>query len=268
MDPRGQTPGQVLIGLLVLFLLVGVLAAQDEMVLIPAGPFTMGNDHGPSDERPAHRVVLSAFRIDRNKVTNQEFALFLNANGVKSLEGEDRYDWDDSDARIHRREGGFRADPGSEQHPAVEVSWFGARDYCAWKGKRLPTEAEWEKAARGTNGRQYPWGNALPTPARAVYGRSYNTTEPVGMKPAGVSPYAVHEMIGNLREWTASQYRPYPYRADDGRESLDPKGTRVVRGASHDDGADSLRVTIRRRYDHRGFARGHHFLGFRCVKIA
>jgi len=257
---------QLSLGLLVTVFLTGILGADEEMVPVPAGPFTMGSDRGPSDERPAHTVNLPAFSIDRNKITNQEFAPFLNAKGLKSGEGEDYYDWDDNDARIHRRDGRFTVDAGFERHPAVEVGWFGAHDYCAWRGKRLPTEAEWEKAARGTDGRQYPWGNEPPNPASAVYGRPYNSTEQIGGKPAGVSPYGAHEMIGNLREWTASQYRPYPYRTDDGREIPDPHATRVVRGASHDDGADSLRVTIRRYYDHRGFARGHHFIGFRCAK--
>ncbi|MBI2544673.1 MAG: SUMF1/EgtB/PvdO family nonheme iron enzyme, partial [Candidatus Rokubacteria bacterium] len=205
------------------------------VVEVPAGVFRMGSDSGPEDERPAYEVFLPAFSIDRTPVTNAEFAAFLNAKGLKSPEGEDDFDWDDADARIHRVGGQWVALPGLEEHPAVEVSWFGARAYCAWKGKRLPTEAEWEKAARGTDGRRYPWGNDPPTPDRAVYGRGYNVTEPVGLKPAGASPYG------------------------------DRTATRVVRGSSHDDGADGLRVTIRRYYEHRGTARGHHHLGFRCA---
>lgn len=213
-----------------------------------------------------HGLYLGQFYIDRHKVTNREFAAFLNAKGLKSPEGEDYYDWDDADARIRRVAQIFMPDPMFENHPAVEVSWFGARDYCVWKGKRLPTEAEWEKAARGNDGRRYPWGNDPPTPDRADYGRGYNATEPVGLKPAGMCPHGVHDIIGNLREWTGSQYRPYPYRKDDGREAPDPKATRVVRGASHDDGPDGLRVTIRRYYEHSGTARGHHHVGFRCSR--
>ena len=240
-------------------------AAADGVMLVDSGPFVMGSDRDSSAEAPQHGLFLSQFYIDRHKVTNREFAAFLNAKGLKSPEGEDYYDWDDEDARIHRVSQIFMPDPGFENHPAVEVSWFGARDYCAWRGKRLPTEAEWEKAARGTDGRRYPWGNDPPTRDRAVYGRGYNETKAVGMKPAGTSPYGVHDMVGNLREWTSSQYRPYPYRKDDGREAPDRTATRVVRGASHDDGPDALRVTLRRYYEHRGTARGHHFVGFRCA---
>src|SRR3972149_10122244 len=162
---RSLLPRVFLLPVLI-FLSVGAPGAQvDDMVVVPAGLFTMGSDRGPSDERPSHTVVLPAFRIDRNKVTNQEMAEFLNAKGLKSPEGEEYYDWDDSDARIHRRDGRFTVDPGFERHPAVEVSWFGARDYCAWRGKRRPTEAAWEKAARGRDGRPHPRGNAAPPPA-------------------------------------------------------------------------------------------------------
>ena len=236
------------------------------MVRVDGGLFLMGSDHDGPDEAPAHRVSLPPFWIDRHKVTNREFAAFLNARGLKSPEGEDHFDWDDADARIHRVQGQFVTDPGFEQHPAVEVSWFGARNYCAWRGKRLPTEAEWEKAARGTDERRYPWGNAPPTRDHAVYGRAYNMTEPIGTRPSGASPYGVYDMAGHLREWTATQFRPYPYRGDDGREEAERRATRVVRGASHDDGADSLRITIRRYYGHSGTARGRHHVGFRCAK--
>jgi iron(II)-dependent oxidoreductase len=251
--------------LIALVVLASPGSADDGMARIPAGAFLLGSDRDGPAETPAHRLSLSSFRIDRHKATNTEVAAFLDAKGLRGPEGEEYYDWDDPDARIHRRGGRFVPDPGFEQHPAVEVSWFGARDFCAWRGKRLPTEAEWEKAARGADGRRYPWGEAAPTPHLAVYGRSYNATLPVDAKPAGVSPYGVHGMVGNLREWTASQYRPYPYRPDDGRERPEPRATRVIRGGSHDDGPESLRVTIRHYYEHSGTARGHHHVGFRCA---
>src|SRR5262245_33974413 len=230
-------------------------AAADGIMLVQAGAFWMGRDDGPADEAPHHRVYVQDFWIERHKVTNAEFARFLNATGLRPSGSERRYDEDDADARIHRSDRRWVADPGFERHPVVEVSWFGARDYCAWKGRRLPTEAEWEKAARGDDRRPYPWGTAPPALHLAVFGRAYNATEPTGSRPDGTSPYRVEDMLGNLREWTVSVFRPYPYRADGDRESYTgATGRVVVRGASHDDPADSLTVTRRRSYDRRGAA--------------
>ena len=251
-------------------LAVGVLAipavaAADGIMLIQAGAFWMGRDDGPPDEAPRHRVYVRDFWIERHKVTNAEFALFLNATGLRPPGSDRRYDEDDADARIHRSQGLWIADPGFERHPVAEVSWFGARDYCTWTRRRLPTEAEWEKAARGDDERPYPWGFAAPTPQLAVFGRAYNATDSTS-RPAGASPYRVEDMLGNLREWTSTGLRPYPYRTDDGREPYTgATGRVVVRGASHDDPAESLGVTRRRSYDRRGAAAGHHFVGFRCA---
>jgi formylglycine-generating enzyme required for sulfatase activity len=241
-------------------------AAADGIMLVQAGAFWMGRDDGPADEAPLHRVYVRDFWIERHKVTNAEFADFLNATGLRPTGSERRYDEDDADARIHRVQDRWLADAGYERHPVVEVSWFGARDYCAWKGRRLPTEAEWEKAARGDDRRRYPWGVAAPAPHLAVFGRAYNATEPTASRPDGASPHGVHDMLGNLREWTASILRPYPYGTDGDREPYTgAAGLVVVRGASHDDPADSLGLTQRRSYDRRGAAAGHHFVGFRCA---
>jgi formylglycine-generating enzyme required for sulfatase activity len=241
-------------------------AAADGIMLVQAGAFWMGRDDGPADEAPLHRVYVRDFWIERHKVTNAEFARFLNATGLRPLGSERRYDEDDADARIHRVQGRWVADAGFERHPVVEVSWFGARDYCAWTSRRLPTEAEWEKAARGDDRRTYPWGVAPPAPHLAVFGRAYNATEPTASKPEGASPHGVQDMLGNLREWTVSVLRPYPYRTDGDREPYTgATGHVVVRGASHDDPADSLGLTRRRSYDRRGAAAGHHFVGFRCA---
>ena len=261
----------ILVGRLVVSLLAANLVAvpaaawADGIMLIQAGAFWMGRDDGPPDEAPRHRVYVRDFWIERHKVTNAEFALFLNATGLRPPGSDRRYDEDDTDARIHRSQGLWIADPGFERHPVAEVSWFGARDYCTWTGRRLPTEAEWEKAARGDDERPYPWGFAAPTPQLAVFGRAYNATDSTS-RPAGASPYRVEDMLGNLREWTSTALRPYPYRTDDGREPYTgATGRVVVRGASHDDPAESLGVTRRRSYDRRGAAAGHHFVGFRCA---
>jgi iron(II)-dependent oxidoreductase len=247
-------------------------AGADGIMLVQAGAFWMGRDDGPAEEAPRHRVYVRTFWIERHKVTNAEFASFLDARGLVSPEGERRYDIDDADARIRLvgarssdAPGRFVVDPGFEGHPAVEVSWYGARDYCEWRGRRLPSEAEWEKAARGDDRRPYPWGWEPPTPERAVFGRLYNATRPTDGRPAGASPHGVHDLLGNLREWTSTILQPYPYRPDDGREPFSGQGQVVVRGASHDDPAASLAVTTRRSYERRQAAAGHHHVGFRCA---
>ncbi|MBI4635431.1 MAG: SUMF1/EgtB/PvdO family nonheme iron enzyme [Candidatus Rokubacteria bacterium] len=250
-------------------LAVASVASADGIMLVQAGAFWMGRDDGPPEEAPMHRVYVRDFWIERHKVTNAEFAEFLNAMGPRSAEDERRYDWDDADARIHLRPVSTRekwtADAGFERHPAVEVSWFGARDYCQWKGRRLPTEAEWEKAARGEDRRPYPWGSRAPAPELAVFARPGNATDRGDARPGGRSPVGVEDLLGNLREWTATILRPYPYRHDDGREGFAGTGRVVVRGAAHDDPPESLGVTVRRHYDRRGAAAGHHHVGFRCA---
>ncbi|OGA43443.1 MAG: hypothetical protein A3G24_12575 [Betaproteobacteria bacterium RIFCSPLOWO2_12_FULL_62_13] len=240
--------------------------ALGEMVNIPAGPFTMGSNTGPQDERPAHPVTLPAFAIDRLPVTNAQFAEFLNAIGPVNKQGERLFDIDDPDARVHQVGGKWAADKGFENHPVVEVSWAGARDHCAWRGKRLPAEAEWEKAARGINGRKYPWGAAPPDRSRAQFGRGYNDTAPVDKFPAGASPYGAQDMAGNAWEWVSSAYRPYPYRAGDGREDLAAGPMRGTRGGGHDSPAEEITTTQRGRNLSRNPASGHHNIGFRCAK--
>lgn len=236
------------------------------MVSVPAGPFTMGRDDGPADERPAHLVDVAQFAIERMPVTNAQFAEFLNATGLTNGSGERLFDHDDADARIRRRQGKWAADPGYEDHPAVEMPWAGARDYCAWRGKRLPTEAEWEKAARGTDQRKYPWGNQRPDRTRAQFGAAYNETVPVGRARAGASPHGALDMAGNVWEWVASAYRPYPYRSDDGREDRAAGPVRGTRGGGHDSPAEEITTTQRGRNLSRNPASGHHNIGFRCAR--
>jgi iron(II)-dependent oxidoreductase len=249
---------------------VVVAAAQlphdTDMILIPAGPFTMGRDDGPEDERPAHTVMLRVFEIDRLPVTNAQFARFLDRHGPLDASGRRHFDWDDRDARIHQGGGIWRADPGFEDHPVVEASWLGALAYCRSLGKRLPTEAEWEKAARGSDARRYPWGDAAPTEAHAQFARGWNETVPVSLHAAHPSPYGVIGLAGNAWHWVSSAYRAYPYRDDDGREDLTPGPVRATRGGSHDSPAEALRSTERGRTLSRAPAAGHHNIGFRCAR--
>jgi len=243
----------------------GARVLAQEMVEIPAGAYTMGREDGPADERPAHRIALPAFRIDRYPVTNAQFADFLDAAGTHNPRGERLFDFDDPDARVHRADGKWTADKGYENHPAIEVTWAGARDYCAWRGKRLPTEAEWEKAARGTDGRRYPWGNSAPDRVRAQYSARFNETAPVDAFPRGTSPYGVLGMAGNAWEWVSSAYRPYPYDARDGREDLTAGPVRGTRGGGHDSPAEEITTTQRGRTLSRNPASGHHNIGLRCA---
>jgi iron(II)-dependent oxidoreductase len=235
------------------------------MALVAAGDFVMGSNNGPDDEKPEHRVFVKSFLIDVLPVSNADFAKFLNVRGLKNHLGESFYDDDDRDARIHQQNSSWQADRGYETHPANEVSWVGARDYCASLNKRLPTEAEWEKAARGTDGRKYPWGNSKPDRTRALYGAAYNASAPVDAFPAGASPYGVLDLSGNQWEWVASAYRPYPYSADDGREHQTPGPIRSTRGGGHDSTEDELTTTQRGRNLSRNPKAGHHNIGFRCA---
>jgi len=238
----------------------------DGMIRIPAGIFVMGSSDGPEDERPQHKVNLGEFLIDRNQVTNSQFARFLNAVGPQGRRGEKYYDIDDNDARIHRREGKWVADAGHENRPVVEASWFGAATYCAWTGKRLPTEAEWEKAARGTDGRKYPWGNEPPDGSRAHFNSGWNDFRDVGSFLKGASPYGVLDMAGNGWEWVTSAYRPYPYDPHDGREDLTEDQVRGTRGGGQDSNAEDLTVTQRGGHVSRNPRGGHHNIGFRCAR--
>ena len=238
-----------------------------DMIRVTGGVFTMGRDGGHADERPAHDVTLGPFLIDRVAVTNAEFAAFLNAmGGTTNAAGRNLFDEDDDDARIHKVEGNYRADEGFKYHPAVEASWHGARFYCRWRGKRLPTEAEWERAARGTEGRPYPWGNQPPDKGRAHYGAGWGETVGVGSLRGGATPEGVRNMAGNVHEWVSSLYEPYPYGAKDGREHPDASGERVTRGGAADTDAETLSTTWRGANVSRNPLSGHHNIGFRCAK--
>jgi formylglycine-generating enzyme required for sulfatase activity len=246
-----------------------IRASDSGMVRLEGGTFTMGSERGLADERPAHEVTLKAFWLDRRTVTNAEFAAFLDKLGrTTNVRGQHLFDWDDNDARIHWRQARWRADAGFDHHPAVEMSWYGARDYCVAQGKRLPTEAEREFAARGAERRTYPWGEAPPDPARARYGMGWGKTAPAGSLPKGATPEGLLDLAGNVHEWTSTIAQPYPYRSDDGREDADRVADRVTRGGAADTGPETLRTTWRGANVSRRATAGHHNIGFRCAKDA
>ncbi len=216
-----------------------------EMAVVPAGDFLMGSDDPEldADERPAARVHVETFWIDRVEVTNARYGFCVEA-GACSLPA-----------------GPAVNDATKAHHPATIVSWVQAAAYCQWVGKRLPTEAEWEKAARGGDGRRYPWGPSFE-PDRLNAGYTAGTTA-VGRYAGGASPYGVLDMAGNVWEWTSSLYRPYPYDPGDGREDPTARGARVNRGGSWYYGASYVRTTYRATANH--MYRRIADLGFRCA---
>lgn len=176
-------------------------SSLEGMALVPAGPFTMGaNEGGEPDEHPAHTVTLPAFYLDLTEVTNEAYQACI----VKGLCPAP--DPKNANANRFGPDARFR---GPKQ-PVSSLGWDSARAYCAWVGKRLPREAEWEKAARGADARKYPWGNEEPTPARGVFGGS--VTGEVGAHPRGAGPYGHLDLAGNVWEWVEDIYDPYAYQ--------------------------------------------------------
>jgi len=175
------------------------------MLLVPGGTFTMGTDTGgEGDERPAHAVTLAAFWLDRTEVTQAAYDECVAARACPP-----------PDPGILASFSGLFKGP---KKPVIGVSWFAARDYCKWKGKRLPREAEYERAVRGDDGRRYPWGSDAPTHDKTVF--EANATEDVGTHPSGRGPYGHDDLAGNVWEWIDDDYDPFAYarpRASEGR---------------------------------------------------
>jgi ribose/xylose/arabinose/galactoside ABC-type transport system permease subunit/formylglycine-generating enzyme required for sulfatase activity len=222
----------------------------DIMIDIPAGPFTMGNNAGAEDEAPAHQADLSAFEIDRFEVTNADFANFVAATDYQT------------DAEKEGRSRNWRmAAQGKDNHPVVYVSWNDAVAYCRWLGKRLPTEAEWEKAARGTDERIYPWGNEWDPSKANVKDTGLRGTAVVGSFGAGVSPYGVEDIAGNVWEWTADWYEAYP--GSDYQSPYYGQQFRVLRGGGWFETAEWVRTTARNANTEIAASDD---VGFRCAR--
>lgn len=206
------------------------------MVYVPAGEFTMGSTDR-ENQKPVHPVYLDGFWIDKFEVTNAQYATCLNAGACKAL-------W--SNGSFTRGSGYFGV-PLFNNYPVLFVGWDGANAYCAWAGKRLPTEAEWEKAARGTDRRTWPWGNTFDwTLLNSAEGGPRDTMA-VGSFPSSASPYGAMDMAGNVWEWTADWYDG-SYYANSPRNN--PKGPgsgkfHVMRGGSWTSTAIQTRTTFR-----------------------
>jgi gamma-glutamyl hercynylcysteine S-oxide synthase len=258
-------------------------------VLVPDGEFTMGTSTEPwalDNERPAHRACTDAYWLDTTPVTNGDYQRFL-ADG-----GYDDPRWWSEQGWAHRCDAGLVApqfwyldsgswwrtrfgntEPVPPDEPVVHVSFFEAQAYAAWTGKRLPTEVEWEKAARFDpatgRSRRFPWGDEGPTPARANLGQRHLQPAAAGSYPAGASPLGVHQLIGDVWEWTSSGFAgypgfaPFPYR--EYSEVFLGGDYRMLRGGSFGTDAAACRGTFR-NWDHP--VRRQIFAGFRCARDA
>ena len=221
------------------------------MVLIPGGEFIMGSEEKP-DERPSHPVFLDDYLIDIVEVTTGLYRKFL-----VSTRRDPPYKWDDA---IEGRD---------DNKPVIGVTYHDAAAYCRWVEKRLPTEAEWEKAARGIDQRKFPWGNDEPSELQGNFGRccgwkGYSVLKIVGSTEQGISPYGVHDLAGNVWEWVADWYAPDYYKKS---PSSNPPGPstgdrKVIRGGSWSNTIADLRVTARDRVPP---AYKNMSLGFRCA---
>jgi len=218
-----------------------------EMVLVLEGEFNMGSNSGEGDERPVHTVFLDGFYIDKYEVTNAQYQAFVEATDRAQSEYAD-------DNRFN-----------GPQQPVVGVSWFDANDYCTWTGLRLPTEAEWEKVARGTDGRTYPWGEGIDA-SKANYDMDIGMTTRVGSYPEGVSPYGAYDMAGNAWEWVTDWYGFDYYVSSPVHNPTGPESGsyRVIRGGSWDHNPSGLRTTTRvRRHPSDSL---NYIVGFRCTR--
>ena len=203
------------------------------MIYVPAGKFLMGSNDDDADafdsEHPQHTVYLDAFWIDKTEVTNSQYRLCVEAEACKEPGC-----WDDDVRNI-------------PDQPVVCVSWYDAQAYAAWAGGRLPTEAEWEKAARGTDGRLFPWGNSSPNCNRANYFGCLGRANSVGSYPSGASPYGVLDMAGNVWEWIADHYdvRYYVHSPDRNPKGPESGDRRVVHGGAFFDDPEVVRCAYR-----------------------
>ncbi len=246
-------------------------------VYIPAGEFLMGSEDGGKNEKPQHKVYLDAYWIDQTPVTNAMFARFVTQTSYRTQAEEDGSSFitdipkKQYGAVIKGANWRHPSGPGStirllETHPVVLVSWKDALAYCDWVGARLPTEAQWEKAARGTDGRMYPWGNREPDATLVKFSEHVGNTTPVGSYPGGASPYGVLDMAGNVLEWCADWYGETFYKGSPLRNPTGPASGefRAVRGTFSIESKHVRAVSRGGNYPNSRYNN----LGFRCARLA
>jgi len=233
------------------------VSEKDGMKLlhVPAGKFTMGSENGDDNERPIHEVFLDPFWIDQTEVTNGMYALCVNPGKCKPP---------GSNESLTRH--GYYDDVQYKEYPVIFVDWNRAKTYCEWAGRRLPTEAEWEKAARGTDAFVYPWGNTMPNKDLLNYNDFIGDTTKVGMYPNGASPYGALDMAGNVWEWVNDWFAPDYYKNSPATNPPGPSTgrTHVLRGGSWNLNEDLVRSTFRGTHP----SEPNLGIGFRCAMNA
>jgi formylglycine-generating enzyme required for sulfatase activity len=237
------------------------------MVHVPGGTFQMGGDESNpyvvSDEFPKRTVTLGDFWIDQTETTNAQFAAFLNARGNQTEGGVTWLNLEDQGCQIEQVGGKYRPKSGYADHPVIDVSWYGAEAYCKWAGARLPTEAEWEYAARGSQDFTYPWGDSFPACELAQFSVCSGQTIAVGSLLDGASWCGVHDMAGNVWEWVADWYGDYAPGAQTNPTGPVTGESKVLRGGSFTDLWHDIRVAY--RYGSNPSYRLDS-VGFRCAK--
>ena len=276
MKKERSVMGKVSLLLLLLALITGCSSkavckegqAAPDMVFIPAGEFIMGDDGSSDDEGPERKVFLDAFCIDKYEVANAQYKECVDAGACNPPAQQS------SPSRLS-----YYDNPQYDNYPVIWVTWDDAQAYCKWRDKRLPTEAEWEKAARGTDGRLWPWGNSEPDESKlnlcdvncaydwkeSHLDDGYEDTAPVGSFEAGKSPYGVYNMGGNVREWVADWYVPDYYETAPDRNPPGPDSGvgKALRGGSWRSNIPVAHSTYRLWY---ASSTKDEYIGFRCVR--
>lgn len=235
-----------------------MVSDRDDMTLryVPAGNFTMGSESVFPEEQPVHSVYLDAFWMDRTDITNKMYALCVNAGACSAPGGTSSF-----------AHSSYYGNSEFDNYPVIHVDWTMANTYCKWAGRQLPTEAQWEKAARGTDGNVYPWGNNVPSNDLLNYNGVVGDTTEVGKYPKGASPYGVLDMAGNVWQWVADWYSDTYYASSPAYNPLGPDSgqDRMLRGGAWYNSGYNIR-SAHRYWFHPSYT--YYGVGFRCSRTA